>query len=269
VSSENRSEFTSTGAGFPTGYHVPALEKGLDILELLASQRLPMTQAQLARALGRGASELFRMLACLEQRGYLARDPTSGAYSLTLRLYEISRAHSPFEGLLRAAAAPMRQLTEQLRESCHLSVLHRGQLLVLAQQESPAQLRLSVEVGGSFAPLQTASGRLLLAFLPPRDRDELLAAMPVQQHAGMERQAALATQLEQIRARGYEASYGETIAGINDLAVLVGSADSAVQAALAIPSIGQPRETFVDTILPAARDCAQAIARAAGIIVGG
>src|SRR5215213_812806 len=85
-------------------YYVPALEKGLDILECLAAQGVPLTQAQIARAIGRGANELFRMLTTLERRGYIQRDPLTGAYGLTLRLFELSHTHSPLQGLLRAAA---------------------------------------------------------------------------------------------------------------------------------------------------------------------
>ena len=98
-------------------YHVPALEKGLDILECLATHDSPLTQAQLARVLGRGASELFRMLTCLERRGYIQRDPLSGAYSLTLRLFELGHTHSPYQGLLQAAIRPMRELVEEVSES--------------------------------------------------------------------------------------------------------------------------------------------------------
>ncbi|MGH2562597.1 MAG: IclR family transcriptional regulator, partial [Thermomicrobiales bacterium] len=122
-------------------YHVPALEKGLDILECLAAQGVPLTQAQLARTLGRRPSELFRMLTTLERRGYVQRDPLSGAYSLTLRLFELGHAHSPYDGLLRAAERPMRALTEEVRQSCHLSVIHGGQLLVLAEEQSPTRIR--------------------------------------------------------------------------------------------------------------------------------
>ena len=136
----------------PPAYQVPALEKGLDILECLAGQGVPLTQSQLARALGRGPNEVFRMLVCLERRGYIQRDASSGAYSLTLRLFELSHTHSPYQGLLRAAARPMQRLTERVLESCHLSVIQRGKLLVLAQEESPRPLRLSVDVRVQVAP---------------------------------------------------------------------------------------------------------------------
>src|SRR5947199_8703328 len=104
----------------PPDYQAPALEKGLDILESLAAAGVPRTQSQLARTLDRGPNELFRMLVILERRGYIQRDPASGAYTLTLRLFELSHAHSPFEALLRAAARPMLTLTDTVWESCHL-----------------------------------------------------------------------------------------------------------------------------------------------------
>jgi DNA-binding IclR family transcriptional regulator len=246
-------------------YHVPALEKGLDILECLAAQGVPLTQAQLARALGRGASELFRMLTTLERRGYVQRDPISGAYGLTLRLYELGHAHSPSQGLLRAAERPMRDLTEELRQSCHLSVIQRGRLLVLHQEESPAPIRLSVEVGGSFPLLHAVSGRLLLASLDDARREETLlqdddfAALTIADQTTMRERLAL------IRERGYDAARSETIEGVSDLAVLVGGTVSRIQAALAIAAPVRHHETFVDEALPALLRCADATSRAAGL----
>ena len=95
-------------------YAVPALEKALDIIEYLSDQAVPMTQAQLSRALGRQPGELFRMLTALETRGYLRRDAVTGGYALTLKLFELSRTHSPYEELLRAATPIMRQLAASL-----------------------------------------------------------------------------------------------------------------------------------------------------------
>src|SRR5947208_387181 len=139
----------------PPDYQAPALEKGLDILELLAAAGVPRTQSQLARTLDRGPNELFRMLVILERRGFIQRDPVSGAYSLTLRLFELSHTHSPFQTLTHASARPMRDLSETVRESCHLGVLVHGNLLVLAQEEATRRYRLSVEVGRTFPLVNT------------------------------------------------------------------------------------------------------------------
>ena len=80
----------------------PALEKGLDLLE--ASPRSHgLSQKQLAERLGRSVSEIFRMLVALERRGYVARDPKTGEYTLTLKLFRIASQFPPTERLLQAA----------------------------------------------------------------------------------------------------------------------------------------------------------------------
>lgn len=251
----------------PPAYQVPALEKGLDILEHLAGQGVPLSQAQLARALGRGPNELFRMLVCLERRGYIQRDPTSGAYTLTLRLFELGHTHSPLEHLLRAAVRPMRVLAETVLESCHLSVLQHGALLVLAQEESPRPLRLSVEVGRTFPVLHTVSGRVLIAYLPGLDQEDLLRNDADYAGLSPSDQRALHQRLETIRVRGYDEARSETTEGVHDLAVLVGSPQGSLQAALAIAALSRKQETPRDERLAAMQRCADEIGRAAGLIL--
>lgn len=239
-------------------YRVPALDKGLDVLERLAEDGVALTQAQLARELGRSPSELFRILTTLERRGYVRRDPASGAYALTLRLFELGHAHSPYDGLLRAADGPMRALTEETRQACHLSVIQRGRLLVLHQVESPARVRVSVEIGSTIALTDAASGRLLLAFLDGEERAGLIG------DAGDRLRARLAL----IRERSYEEAQSESIEGVTDLAVLVGTPSSRTKAALAIAALPRDREAFIRETLAPMRRCAAEIASAAGLIGG-
>lgn len=253
-------------AAAPPSYQAPALEKGLDILEHLAGQGVPLTQAQLARSLGRGPNELFRMLVCLERRGYIQRDPTSGAYTLTLRLFELGHTHSPLEHLLRAAACPMRALTETVLESCHLSVLRRGALLVLAQEESPRPLRLSVEVGRSFPIVHTVSGRVLVANLSEQDREEMLCNDAEYAVLSSPDKHTFLQRLVTIRKHGYDEAYSETTEGVHDLAVLVGSPQGSLQAALAIAALGRKQQLPHGERLSAMQRCADEIARAAGLI---
>ena len=184
-------------------YPVPALEKGLDILEALAAAPVPQSLAELAATLRKGSNELFRILNCLEWRGYVGRDPVSGKYSLTLRLFQLAHAHTPLDKLLRAAREPMRGLSSRLRESCHLSVLQGGRLLIIAQEESPEQVRLSIEVGSTFDPKRTVSGRLLLSQSRPKPAGQLTAR-------------------------------DETIEGVSDVAVPVGFPGAGALAALAV-----------------------------------
>lgn len=252
----------SSDAGITGIYRAPALDKGLDVLECLAEGGAAMTQAQLARALVRGPGELFRILAALERRAYIARDPSSGAYRLTLRLYELGHAHSPFDALLRAAEGPMRRLTGSARESCHLSVIRRGALLVLHGEESPARVRISVEIGSTIGLRDSASGRVLLAHLPESRRGDALTSTV----DGEWTDGRLPPRLAAIRERGYDEARGETVEGVSDLSVPVGAETSRTQAALAIIALPRVHEDFVRSALPALRACAAEIGAAAGII---
>jgi len=245
-------------------YSVPAVEKALDVLEHLSEQAVPLTQAQLARALGREPSELFRMLSCLESRGYLRREP-SGGYVLTLKLFELSRTHSPHEQLLHAAAPLMRDLVERVRESCHLCVLHRDQVLVLTQVDSPTPIRLSVEAGSLHSPVNTVSGQVLLAHLPPAERDDLLSRQGDFLRLSVSEREAFIERLARVREEGWAYAEGARFVGGLDLGVLVGSDRSRTRAVLTVAALKTPTGPDLFTLLPRLRQCAGDIARIAGI----
>jgi DNA-binding IclR family transcriptional regulator len=218
-------------------YAVPALEKGLDLLELLAAERAPQAQTEVARKLGRSPSEIFRMLVCLERRGYIAKEEGSGRYRPTLRLFELAHTQSPVEELLRAAARPMRDAARELRESCHLSVLSRGKLVVLAEVESPERVRFSVEVGARHPVASTCSGRLLLAHLAKDELDGLLAADPEVRALGPAGRRRFLLQLLSIRREGCSVIESEHFHGVRDVAVLAGSPRAGLAAALCVPAL--------------------------------
>src|SRR3546814_18592847 len=69
-----------------TTYAAPALEKGLDILELLSSVSRPMGLSDISQAVGRSKNEIFRMLHVLEKRHYIERAQGNDLYTLTNRL---------------------------------------------------------------------------------------------------------------------------------------------------------------------------------------
>ena len=156
-------------------YAAPALTKGLHLLEVLAASPSAMSQAYLARALNKSSAEIFRMLTLLGQEGYVRRDP-HGAYRPALKLFALGRTVDPLRALLAAAEVPMREFAQATGQECHLSVLDGGALVVLAQESRTAPVSIRVRVGSRHDPRATASGRLLLALLPPprsRPRDQI------------------------------------------------------------------------------------------------
>src|ERR1700730_16807990 len=93
-------------------YTAPALEKGLDILELLADDPQALTPSEIAHRLRRTIGEVFRMLVCLDERGYICQAGADERYQLTLKLFEVAHQHHPLQRLVGAARPLLQQVAE-------------------------------------------------------------------------------------------------------------------------------------------------------------
>jgi DNA-binding IclR family transcriptional regulator len=141
-------------------YSVPALDKALDILEYLAAEAGGRSQTEIADAVGRSVSQVFRVLTTLERRGYLYRDNATGLYGVSMALFDLAHRQPPLRGLIRLALGPMRELAVEVSQSCNLGILDGDEVRVIAQAESPANFGYTVRVGALF-PLDTAAGAVL------------------------------------------------------------------------------------------------------------
>ena len=248
-----------------SAYFVPALEKGLDILEALSLATVPQTLAELSRLCHRSRSEIFRMVDALENREYIVRDPVSGGYELSLKLYQLAHTHSPVDHLLKAAYFPMRDLANTLHESCHLCILSNDQLLVIAEASSPNPVRLSVEIGYRAEPLTTASGKLLLATLEELVLNPMLERNRTFQSMTNAKRRAAKAELARIRDTGYCLAPSAYRTGI-DVSCVVGSASIGVTAALGVPFVsGGTNHGKEKTLVPVIQKFSQRITRAMGL----
>src|ERR1700712_1045973 len=113
-------------------YRAPALDKGLDILELLAVQPHGLTRGEIVKAMGRGPSEIYRMLERLVARQYVTRSVEGDRYALSLKLYVLGHQHPPVDRLVARAQPLMDAFAKAAEQSCHLSIYDRGNLSVVA-----------------------------------------------------------------------------------------------------------------------------------------
>lgn len=150
--------------GSATRYRAPALEKGLDILELLAARSSGMSMTAIAAELGRSMGEIYRIAVALEARGYIRREDDGESFALSMRLFELATEHPPINRLLSVALPEMQRLADATQQSCHLGLVSSGMLLVVAQTESPSPMHYSVRLGARFPLLETSSGAVYLAF---------------------------------------------------------------------------------------------------------
>ena len=155
-------------------YSAPALEKGLDIIELLSSSILGYSQAEIAKELNRSVNEIYRMLTILVSRNYIELDEDTERYKLTFKLLQLSSKHQPIKNLMQKSLPMMREVAQMCNHSVHLSIYYAGKLLVIGQVDSPSSFNYSVKIGSTFDLLETSSGRILLAFQTEEERQRRL-----------------------------------------------------------------------------------------------
>lgn len=228
-------------------YAAPAIDKALDILELLADSSAPMSQLEIAHAIGRSPGQLFRPLVRLEKRGYVSRDG-SGLYALSMRMFDLAHRQEPLRSLLAVALPMMRELSADVGQSCNLGILDGEHVRIVAQVESPAEFGFRVRVGALFDVATTATGMVLTAYGEASERldDRLLSG---------------------ITATGGLVLADSVQPGITDVVVpILRAHDSTAIAALTVPYIATSYSpTGVDAVLGMALRAAQRIQDTLGI----
>ena len=244
-------------------YRAPALDKGLDILELLAASEVPLTQAEIAKALDRTPNEIYRMLDRLVRRQYVLR-MGSDRYELTLRMFALAHQHAPIRRLIAQALPELRDFARTAKQAGHIAIYQRGDVVVLEQVDSPGYWGFSIRVGSRVHLYNTGSGHVLLAFASDRERafmNEEHELMPAES-----RPPDLDHRLDEVRKRGYEMMPSLQSVGVLNLSVPVFGPSGTVVAALTCPYMTRHDETAPEPLaaVDMLRRAAQRIEPAAG-----
>jgi DNA-binding IclR family transcriptional regulator len=218
-------------------YAAPALEKGLDILELLFSVSESLTHSEIASRLGRTVTEVFRMLVCLEERGYLSRTGAEERYQLTLKLFELVHQHRPLQRLITQARPLVQRVASETGQSCHLAMLNNAEVVLVAQSDAPGNMGFSVRPGANIDLLNTASGHVILAFQSDEVRARALGAWRLRSKKAIP--PGLSRHLQQIRRRGYEELASYQVHGVVNISYPVLNQHGEAIAAMTVPFLAR------------------------------
>ncbi len=248
----------------PARYAAPALDKGLDILELFATEAAGLTISEAARQLGRSVGEIFRMLVCLEGRGYISQAGDDERYELTLKLFELAHRHQPLHRLVAEARPLMEEVAHATGQSCHLAMLSNGEVIVVAQVDAPQTAGFALRLGARIDLLNTASGHLILAFQQSEMRERSLAEWKRRTGRAVPRDLDL--HLSRIRKNGFEEMPSYQVRGVTNIAFPILNQHGDAIAALSVPYLAR----IGDRIGPASVKSALRIAsRALSSAMGG
>lgn len=234
-------EDTATG---PDRYRAPALDKGLDILEVLATQARGLTRAEIVKQLGLSPSQIYRMLERLVARGYVCRLASGDRYALTMKLFLLATGHPPMRRLIAQAQPLMDDFSRELRQSCHLVVPEHACGIIVTQASPVDHWEFRARIGAQLDLFTTGSGLTLLAFQHPDRLAETLGQWGVPDAAM--RLAEAEADLAEVRRQGFRVAPSRQAVGVTDLSVPVLGPSGDAMAVLTCAYIEHPGDTGAD-----------------------
>lgn len=188
------------------GSMVPALSRGLDILELFLDERRELGAPDVVARLGLPRTTAYELIQTLVARGYL--EPVSGSrgiYRLGLLTFELGSAYGEGIDLIREARKAVVQITELTSETSHAAVLLDTEVFYIARAESVHAVRTVSAIGRRLPAHATAVGKALLGTL---GEDEVRARYSGDDLPGLTKNtatslSALEPELRRVRASGF------------------------------------------------------------------
>lgn len=240
------------------------LLRGLRIIELLARSRQAMGVTDIAHALGVPKSNAHRLLQALTEQRYVIRH-RGGAYSISIKLWELGSAALFGLDLRRHAERLMDGLMESTGESVHLSVLDQKEVVYVHKVESLDPVRAYSQIGGRAAAHCVATGKAMIAF---RSR-EWLAAMEQELVAHTANSIVdgerFRAEMARIRKRGYAVNHGEWRDAVSGVAAPIRDRVGNVIAAIGVsgPSSrfsAKRVKIFAEQVMAAAEELSESLA---------
>jgi DNA-binding IclR family transcriptional regulator len=190
------------------GRQVPAVERALEILELLAD-RTPelLGLSEIARILAMNKASCHATLTLLAERNYLIRHADK-TYSLGPGMLPIANSFLHDQDALPFARVEMSTLGRELNLDCVASSVFGSEIVVLAHTPSPGSFGINMRVGSRF-PLVPPLGTVFLAWAGRYRVERWLAGLD-QQTAPAKREHYLDA-LATVRARGYSVAIGKAL----------------------------------------------------------
>lgn len=214
------------------------LDRGLRVLTEMAQAKQPLGARELSRRLGIDRSTAQRCLATLKTHGFVRQDPRSRAYELGYAARALAASIASKEQLVPASEEPMRKLCAIARETICLTVRDDRWRVLLFQVESEEPLRYAIKFGQRYPLHSGAAGKVLLAFLPGHELEELRPAIESEWKRLTPQTPRNWRELEQalikVRHDGFAVTQGETVEGVVGIAAPVFDGSRQVVASVGI-----------------------------------
>jgi IclR family pca regulon transcriptional regulator len=199
--------------------YVAGLEKGLSVIEAFGIMNRPLTLSEAAEITGHSRASARRSLLTLQRLGYVESD--GKLFRLAPRVLRLGYAYVTSTTTSKIVQPILESISERTHESSSVAVLDGTDVVFLARAATRRSLTNGLGLGSRLPAYCAATGRILLAALPPEDAHERLQRtkrLPLTPHTCTEMPALLSL-LEDARRQGYAVSDEELELGVRSIAI--------------------------------------------------
>jgi len=250
---------------------IRAVERALDVLSCFTNSTTDLSMTQIAEKTGMNKSTVHRLLATLEAKKYVQRDPLTSRYQPGNSLLQVASLTLDRNGLRQIASPHMKNLNDMHRETITLSVLDDLDMVYIDVLESPQSVKLAAKPGQRLPVFCTASGKVVMAYSSDSFIQQVLSQNLPQYTSYTIRDSSVAYHImDLVRERGFAYSEQEFEDGINAVAAPILDKHKAAIASIAVagPAYRLPVERMVSigpSVAEAARNISREIAQSSQI----
>lgn len=241
--------------------YIQSLVRGLEVIRTFTRYKPRMTLSEVAQHTGLSRAAARRFLLTLVRENYAETD---GKYfSLRPKVLDLGFSYLSSLPMWEVAQPIMRDVVNELQESCSLSVLDGLDIVYVARVPTERVMTIGLSIGSRLPAFCTSMGRTLLAGLPPAELAVFYDRVKLEPRTErtVANMVALKDAVEASRRQGWTLVDQELEMGLRSIAVPVRNRRSEVLAALNVSTHAgrNSAETVKTRFLPVLLDAAQRI----------
>lgn len=237
--------------------------RALSMIQAVAESSRPLSVVELVEILDLPKPTVHRIAIQLEEEGYLQRSPIDKRFKIGRQLKNLAFDILSNNSVGAARHAILQALSEEIGETCNCTMLDGNHTIYFDRVETNWPIKIALHPGSKLPLHATASGKLFLANMKPKDRQRLLRAAPLHRHTDrtLVSPDLLEDELKKIKEEGVGYDNEEFLTGMVAIAIPVFNNENKVCFTVAVhaPTIRMTIENLRQYI-PSLRKAASALA---------
>jgi IclR family transcriptional regulator, KDG regulon repressor len=247
-------------------YTVPAVDRAVRIMLMLAGSARGMTLAEITAATGWHKSSVHKILVTLVHHKFLDRDEETRRYVLGVGLLKCAQSIQNNLQISQSAKLFLKEMAEYSGETANLAILRGTKMVIVDVVESPTEFRVSPPVGTMDLVTAKSNGKAVLAYLSEEDVKEIvkMVGLPANTRNSITKAKLFRNELAAVRKQGYAIDVEEFQAGISAVSAPILNSAGQVLGTLSI--IGPAFRMTMEKLQRYGRKCADAASRLSSLM---